>query len=644
MSRGIWWYMSARTRRSITFFWTALFVLSLLMQYASFASAPPIAAVHNEGLFELEGDATNNPAVVGDDWSSHPGATGSHFVFINDPVNARTDNIFTGGGSKDDLNTTSWAWTTGTAPDKDDISHAFAAAYESSGNTFVYFGLDRYANNGDAQVGFWFFRNGIATTAAGGFTPAHSVGDLLVLSDFTNGGAVSTIKVYEWVGSGGNTNGTLDLLATGNVCTGPVVDTACAIANTSSVAAPWSFTPKFGTAGTFPPGSFFEGGINLNALFGGNPPCFSGFLAETRASQSVDAVLKDFALGNFDTCEPPDIATQVQQGGQDVSVINVGESVVDVADLTTNSPLPTGTIDFFLCGPHASQNPDCSSGGTKLGSTKTLSGGMATSDAFTASTPSAAGFYCFRAEYTPDAAGSDDYLRGSHTNLTTECFRVVPAQVTISKTAATATVSAGSQIGFTLSWGNSGSGSAAGVAVSDNLPGAAGLDWSIGATTGSGTGCAITGAVGAQVLDCAVGTVPGNTATHGTVTVVSGTTAASCDTINNTGNITSTNDGSDSDSASVVVQCPDVKVTKTPDGGSVDAGDQITWTIKVENLGPGTATGVTLTDNLPAGIDWSESEADCSITGVVGSQVLDCTVGTLASVPTVQSRTCEPTT
>src|SRR4051794_39801876 len=110
-SRGIWWYMSARTRKSLTLFWTALFVCSLLMQYMSFASATPVKAVHDEGLFELDGNATNDAAVLGDDWNSHPGATGSHFVFVTDPYNGN-DKIFTGGGSKDDLNTTGWNWTT----------------------------------------------------------------------------------------------------------------------------------------------------------------------------------------------------------------------------------------------------------------------------------------------------------------------------------------------------------------------------------------------------------------------------------------------------------------------------------------------------------------------------------------------------
>ena len=38
MSRGIWLYMSARTRRSLTLLWAALFVFSFVLQYASFAA------------------------------------------------------------------------------------------------------------------------------------------------------------------------------------------------------------------------------------------------------------------------------------------------------------------------------------------------------------------------------------------------------------------------------------------------------------------------------------------------------------------------------------------------------------------------------------------------------------------------------
>src|SRR5262249_31260798 len=173
-----------------------------------------------------------------------------------------------------------------------DIEHAYAVSYEKNGHTFVYFGLDRFSNNGDAFTGFWFTKTGIGPVPGGTFSGPHSVGDLLVQADFTNGGATSTINLYEWVGSGGDTNGTLNKLGTGQVCTGaPVNDKACAVTNSGSINPSWTFDDK-GVAGAnnpIPAESFFEGGIDLDDLFGGNAPCFSSFLAETRSSQSVDS-------------------------------------------------------------------------------------------------------------------------------------------------------------------------------------------------------------------------------------------------------------------------------------------------------------------------------------------------------------------
>ncbi len=83
-------------------------------------------------------------------------------------------------------------------------------------------------------------------------------------------------------------------------------------------------------------------------------------------------------------------------------------------------------------------------------------------------------------------------------------------------------MSAGDPISFTIDWGNAGEGKATGVVVSDDLPGKAGLDWSIDSFTGTGSSCGISGATGSQVLTCDVGPIPGNTATSGSVTVVSG--------------------------------------------------------------------------------------------------------------------------
>ena len=644
-SRGLWSTMSAGTRRSLTLAWTVLFVLSLLMQAGALSSPPDALAVHDDGIFELDGNALDE-ATAGDDWQNGtPGAAASLFI----PGSVEKDGVdttyFAQGGSKDHHDIDEWHYSaTDVAPDKDELIDVFAAAYDTAEGTAVYFGADKFDDSGDAQIGFWFFQGAVSLGANGLFNGVHTVGDVLVLSDFTNGGAVDLICVYEWnppgddiadgvpVDTGCDTGDNLTLAAAGAECdvSGPDGEfDVCAVVNAGTETAPWPFVNKDG-ATSFGAGQFFEGGINLDELFGGDAPCFSGFLAETRSSQEVEAQLKDFALGTLNTCEPPEIETQVSD-----SIIDMGESVTDTADLTGNDPLPTGTITFHLCGPAASAFPDCSTGGTII-STETLVNGLATSDPFTADSGADIGYYCFRAEYTPDANGELNYEAGAHTNLTSECFRVIPADVQIVKTPNSGTVSAGTDISFTLSWTNEGEGGASGVVVTDTLPTGGGLNWSISGSTGTGSVCTLNAA---DVLTCNIGTIAGNpnfpnpAPVNGTVTLTSATTAASCAVINNTGQITSANDGTDTDPGQITVLCAVIDIEKDANPeGPVNAGDTIGFDIVVSNNGDGTANDVSVTDNLPAGVDWSINPdvAGCSISGAVGAEVLTCTRATLA--------------
>lgn len=300
----------------------ALAIVTTMMVVLS--TSIPAWAVHDIDLFELDGNAFDGGA-DGDDWSGVYAGSGSFdaHTFVADRQDTSTPpdtTYFTGGGSKDDLDIPNWRHTaTDQAPDKDEILDAYAAAYDSGGDLVLYFGADRFANNGDAQIGFWFFQSPVSLEADGTFSGTHSIGDILVLSDFTNGGSISTIRVFQWVGSGGS-EGTLDEIAVGADCSEtPAGDPVCARVNTGSVASPWPFAPKSGTAGSFPAGSFYEGGVNLSAIDGFTEiDCLSGFLAETRSSQSVDAQLKDFALGSFDLC--------------DVSVTKTGDALSKVGD------------------------------------------------------------------------------------------------------------------------------------------------------------------------------------------------------------------------------------------------------------------------------------------------------------------------
>ncbi len=433
-SRGIWRIMSARTRKGLTLAWTSLFLLSLLLQYFSFA-VTPVLAVHDEGLFELDGNATSQ-AAPGDDWDKVKAGTSAaeQTRFITDAINSTPDeHLFTGGKSKDGELISDWRWTSGPGvQDKNDIEHAFAAAYTggtTGTDSIVYFGLDRYAQSGDAFVGFWFLKDAVSENANGHFNGAHQDGDILVQVNFTNGGAIQDFKVSDWSAGG------LHQIKTGVECTATLTnDDVCGKVNGSDVGeivSPWSYTPKSGTADNIPEGGFFEAGINLTGL-NLDQGCFSTFLAETRSSQSLTSTLSDYATGSFSFCTTPEISTQVKQGTTSLGSngsITIGESVTDTATLSGDKGTVTGTIDFFHCF-NASATPDCTTGGTKLDPTKTLSGGAAISAAFT---PGAIGHYCFRAEYTP-ATGSK-YLPTSHTNTTTECFTVAKATPSIATSA-----------------------------------------------------------------------------------------------------------------------------------------------------------------------------------------------------------------
>lgn len=271
-----------------------------------------IAAIPDPAQFELDGNARRD-GVVADDWANALFGTSSALTstFIVDGSGNKT--IFTTGGSKDVNDISQWQWKDqlGGLPDKDNITNAYAAAYTNAANDLIiYFGADRYTTEGDAQLGFWFFRNQVQAVgdkfvgADGTTTTTHSNGDILVLANMSNGGTVFTAQVFQWL------NGGLSLITTeADAKCGTNTDPrVCFTTNALREAVvPWSYQAKGEGANLgFPERVFFEGGINITQLLGGSGGaalgCFSSFLAETRSSTSQTATLKDFALGEFNTC------------------------------------------------------------------------------------------------------------------------------------------------------------------------------------------------------------------------------------------------------------------------------------------------------------------------------------------------------
>jgi uncharacterized repeat protein (TIGR01451 family) len=559
------------------------------------------------------------------------------------PDYATPDNTyFVSGKDKDPISGGGWACTPVNTPTpKDDIQNTYAAVFkipptalENANHTVVYMGIERLSHNGDSFAGFWLLKDPtVGCSGTNNFTGKHTNGDTLILTNFTNGGGTANVSVYQW--NGGDTGSLSTVaLANGNVCGvspgGTGGETICAISNAITIASTW--TPTSHDSNTFT-----EAAVDLTTLFGGSAsgPCFSNFLGETRSSQEITADRKDFAGGLLNTCTKPPVTTVASGHG---STQFPGSAQHDTATIA-GTPTPTGTATFFLCSPTQTTSAGCPSGaGTQVGSPVTLSGGTATStpDVTGATTPNdlAVGTYCWGAQYTPDTNSENVYLPSYGTDNTNECFTVAKAAPTMATQANFASgsgdLSSHPVLSDTATLTNvhTGTGGApAGETVNISLfgPFAGGVTPSCGGTP----------------LFTSTGTLSGSgttyTATSGTHAVTATgtyvwTASYAGDAFNN-----SATEGCNGTNESQTISTPLLSITKVADKTTVSAGDGIGFIITVTNssaAGTGNATGVALSDPLPAGtgINWSiasQTGTACPALATPPTQTLSCSIGTL---------------
>lgn len=313
-------------------------------------SATSAYAIDPADSVELDGNVVKQGVL--DDWQNiNMGAHNADVAtgVISDMPPAT---IFWKGGSKDTRDVTEWWYKDGSVPDKDDLRNGYAAAYflpkSGGGDDLVfYFGAERYANTGDAIMGFWFFQDNVGPGPNNRFTGAHIENDLFVIMEYPQGSnAEPFVQVMRWVDSGGDISDNLELLFSsgdaGAKCTtdsDPGV--ACAITNDGIEDAGvfnglWPYQSKSGGANEYPPESFFEGRVNVSQAFANvgvfDIPCFSSFMIETRSSRSETAQLKDFLGGEFPLCS---IAVTKTCGAAELNANN--KFVIDYSIMLTNT-------------------------------------------------------------------------------------------------------------------------------------------------------------------------------------------------------------------------------------------------------------------------------------------------------------------
>ncbi len=201
------------------------------------------------------------------------------------------------------------------------------------------------------------------------------------------------------------------------------------------------------------------------------------------------------------------------------------------------------------------------------------------------------------------------------------------ADVSVTKTGP-ATADAGKQVTYAIAVGNAvGPSSASGVVVKDVLPADLGFE----SATSGGTWDGATRTVTWVVDDVAVG----SSVSLGVTANVAPTAGS---TVVNTASVTSTSSdtihGNDASSVSTTIhQLADLKLTKTAPATAV-AGTQITYEITAMHVGGTTAaTGVVVTDPLPAGVTFvSASDGGTASGGTVTWNVGGIPIGGSANV------------
>jgi len=206
----------------------------------------------------------------------------------------------------------------------------------------------------------------------------------------------------------------------------------------------------------------------------------------------------------------------------------------------------------------------------------------------------------------------------NNANVTTILDPVTDLSIT--KTADKTTVNYLQNVVFTLTAHNAGPNDATGVTVTDKLP--AGLKFI--SATGSGTYNAATGvwtvgslANGATAaISIAAQAITSNTKLTNTAVINPNTAANENDlnTTNNQANVTVT-----------VNPASDLSITKTVSNANPKYLQNVTFTLTAHNNGPDNATGVTVTDKLPAGLKF------VSATGTYDAATGVWTVGSLAN-------------
>jgi uncharacterized repeat protein (TIGR01451 family) len=209
------------------------------------------------------------------------------------------------------------------------------------------------------------------------------------------------------------------------------------------------------------------------------------------------------------------------------------------------------------------------------------------------------------------------------TDPNVEIILTSETDLSLAKTDTPDPVLPGQQLTYTLTVTNNGPIDATGVTVTDTLP--AGVTFR---TADSSSACSAADGT----VTCLLGALANQTQMQVTISVIvdATTTEPLANTADVAGNQPDPNPGNNGTTISTtVLVAADLAVAKVATPDSVTAGTALTYTITITNNGPSEATGVTVTDPLPAGVTFQAAGSSSSCSATDGT--VTCPLGALAN-------------
>jgi uncharacterized repeat protein (TIGR01451 family) len=203
----------------------------------------------------------------------------------------------------------------------------------------------------------------------------------------------------------------------------------------------------------------------------------------------------------------------------------------------------------------------------------------------------------------------------------------ITADLVITKTDGMATSVPGQGITYTITVTNNGPSNVTGATVADTFPGTlSSITWTCSASAGSSCTASGSGSINhtANILN-------GGTLTYTVTTTVN---ASATGSLSNTATVTSpagtpdpTPDNNSATDTNDLTPSADLSITKSDGDDPVFAGNNLTYTITVNNAGPSDALNVVVTDTLPAGVTFGSTSGCTEDTNGVPT----CSLGTITA-------------